>query len=292
MIDGVRLVARRRCVAALEREGLVEIDATARSTRTSTRRCSRSRPRASEPGTILQVVQRGYRLGDVVAAARAGGRGGVAMAMREIPYEVLGVAKTATDDEIKKAYRKLARELHPDRNPGDAGAEERFKDVQGAYDTLSDPEKRKQYDASARPAARRGRSGRGAGPSRQNVDLGDLLRPVRQPLRRAAVGGPSGRSPSVAPISSRACGSRSRTPSTGVQVRVPVEVETACPVCHGTGAEPGTSPNDVPRLRRLRGDLGQPRALRALAAVPALPRQRRDRREALQELPRLRDASG
>ena len=61
-------------------------------------------------------------------------------------YEVLGVPKTAADEEIKKAYRKLARQYHPDRNPGDKQAETHFKEIQDAYDVLSDKQKREQYD--------------------------------------------------------------------------------------------------------------------------------------------------
>ncbi len=95
--------------------------------------------------------------------------------MPRSPYEVLGVTRTASDDEIKKAYRKLARESHPDANQGDAAAEERFKEIQGAYDTLSDPGKRKQFDTF-------GANGRPGGPAPgpggyayENVDLSDLL---------------------------------------------------------------------------------------------------------------------
>src|SRR5947208_7535943 len=91
------------------------------------------------------------------------------------PYEILGVSKNAGADEIKKAYRKLAREYHPDRNPGDEAAEERFKEVQGAYDLLSDPEKRKQYDAFGSSNGRAGASGFPGGNYNFNVeDFGDL----------------------------------------------------------------------------------------------------------------------
>src|SRR3954463_8859936 len=88
-------------------------------------------------------------------------------------YETIGVAKNASPDEIKKAYRSLAREFHPDKTPGDAAAETRFKEVQHAYDVLSEPEKRKQYD---RFGERNGQPG--PGPTNFDfsaLDLGDIF---------------------------------------------------------------------------------------------------------------------
>ena len=167
--------------------------------------------------------------------------------MARRPYEVLGVPKTATDDEIKKAYRKLARESHPDANQGDAAAEERFKEIQGAYDTLSDAEKRKQYDTFG---ANGPRGGGGPGPGGfgyENVDLSDLLGQFGGIFGRGG-GGRRGR-----PQPQRGADLESRVRLSfedalaGAQVRVPVEVDAACRTCHGTGAEPGTSPVTCPQ---------------------------------------------
>src|SRR5690348_5928097 len=90
-------------------------------------------------------------------------------------YDTLGVKKVASADEIKKAYRKLAATYHPDRNPGDASAEEKFKEVQNAYDVLSDAEKRKQYDRFGDASGRRGFDPSDFGGGNFTInDLGDL----------------------------------------------------------------------------------------------------------------------
>ena len=160
------------------------------------------------------------------------------------PYATLGVSKTASADEIKKAYRKLARELHPDKNPGDPAAEERFKEVQGAYDTLSDPEQRKQFDTFGSGGPRPGAGPGGFGNVRfENVDLSDLL---------GGLGGLFGSRGPSRPRAERGADLEARIRLSfdealaGTTARVPVEVETACHVCSGTGAEPGTAPKRCP----------------------------------------------
>ncbi len=168
-------------------------------------------------------------------------------------YKVLGVSKKASDDEIKKAYRKLARKYHPDRNPDDAAAEEKFKEVQGAYDTLSDPEKREQYDAGGMF------SGFGGGPGG----------PAGGPFGPGGFGSGGGGGPDFGDILSgifgRGGGGRGRPGPqrgrdletelslsfdqavNGAQVSVSVPKAERCTTCHGSGAKPGTAPVTCPR---------------------------------------------
>ena len=96
------------------------------------------------------------------------------MAERPDYYKILGVGKNASEDEIKKAYRKLARQYHPDRNPGDKQAEERFKEISQAYDVLSDADKRKAYDRGTGPFGGFGMPG-GFDPSSFGGSFSDIL---------------------------------------------------------------------------------------------------------------------
>jgi molecular chaperone DnaJ len=167
------------------------------------------------------------------------------------PYKTLGVDKKATADEIKKAYRKLARQYHPDKNPGDEKAEERFKDIQQAYDILSDEEKRKQYDQGGGVFGGFGGSGFDPGAFRTGAGgqgfggIGDILSDL--------FGGGAGGARRPGPERGRDLETEVHISfeqaMEGAQVPVNVQVPAPCPTCHGTGAKPGTTPQVCPRCQ-------------------------------------------
>jgi molecular chaperone DnaJ len=175
------------------------------------------------------------------------------MASRPDYYKTLGVDKKATPEEIKKAYRKLARKYHPDRNPDDKHAEERFKEISQAHDVLGDPEKRKQYDSGSGPFAAGGPGGGFGGFGNFDFDassMGDILSNL--------FGGGSGPATTGGGRRGRSRPERGRDLETEVQisfdqaisgVQVPLAVPTtsACGTCHGTGAKPGTTPKVCPQ---------------------------------------------
>jgi molecular chaperone DnaJ len=173
------------------------------------------------------------------------------------PYKVLGVDKKATADEIKKAYRKLARQYHPDRNPDDAAAEEKFKEVQAAYDVVGDAEKRKRYDQGGGifggfdPRNMGGNAGGGGSGGFGGVGgISDILSDL--------FGSGGGTGTGARTSASRP--ERGRDLETevhisfeqameGAQVPVTVPLSAPCPTCGGTGAKPGTSPQVCSRCQ-------------------------------------------
>ena len=161
-------------------------------------------------------------------------------------YKVLEVSKEASQDEIRRSYRRLAREYHPDANPGDKKAEDRFKEIQHAYEILSKPEKRREYDEGPRTFFGSG----GAGQRQQGTDFGDFS---------DLLGGFG----NLGDVFGRTATTNQRTRTkgenitvnvrlsfkdalNGVTTRVGVPVEEACGECRGTGAAPGTAPRTCP----------------------------------------------
>jgi molecular chaperone DnaJ len=177
------------------------------------------------------------------------------MATRPDYYKTLGVDKKASAEEVKKAYRKLARRYHPDRNPDDKQAEERFKEISQAYDVLGDPQKRKQYDSASGPFATGAGPGGGFG-GFGNFDfdatsMGDILSNLFG--GRGGVGGaggagrrPRARAQRGADLEAEVSISFDQAIA-GAQIPISVPMRASCPTCRGTGAKPGTTPTVCPR---------------------------------------------
>ena len=158
-------------------------------------------------------------------------------------YELLGVARTATNDELKRAYRKLARELHPDTRPDDKAAEERFKEITVAYETLSDPERRQRYDMFGPDGAKAGAGGdpfAGAGFG----GLGDIFDAF---FGGGGGFGPTGRGgrrsgPAQGPDAEVTATLEFEQAAFGADKEVTLRTAVACETCSTTGAAPGTAP--------------------------------------------------
>ena len=167
------------------------------------------------------------------------------MADKRDYYEVLGVSKTASDDEIKKAFRTLAKKYHPDMHPGDKECEEKFKEAQEAYAVLSDAEKRKQYDQFGHAAFENG--GGAGGFDFSGMDMGDIF----GDLFGDFFGGGSRRRTNDGPMK----GSNLRTSVRitfeeaifGCEKEIEMVLKDECHTCHGTGAKPGTTPETCPK---------------------------------------------
>ena len=170
-------------------------------------------------------------------------------------YEVLGVSKSASDDEIKKAYRKLAKKYHPDVNPGDQAAEAKFKEVNEAYSILSDKEKRARYDqfghAGVDPNYGAGGPGGGFGFDMGDIDLGDIF----GSFFGGGFGGFGGSSSARRNGPQKGESLRANLTITfeeaafGCEKEISLNRSEECGACHGSGCEPGTTAETCPDCR-------------------------------------------
>ncbi len=162
------------------------------------------------------------------------------MADKRDYYEVLGVSRTATDDELKKAYRQLAKKYHPDTNPGDKNAEAMFKEASEAYAVLSDADKRRQYDQFGHSAFDGGAGAGAGGFDFSGMDMGDIFGDIFGDL----FGGRT-RRPNNGPMQ----GANLRTAVRitfeeavfGTEKDLELTLKDECATCHGTGAKPGST---------------------------------------------------
>jgi molecular chaperone DnaJ len=174
------------------------------------------------------------------------------VAQRPDYYKILGVGKNASDEEIKKAYRKLARQYHPDRNAGDKKAEERFKEISQAHDVLADPDKRKAYDRGTGPFGFATGGGGGFDPSSFGGGFSDILSNLfggsggaqRTGGRQGGVRG--GRTAQRGRDLETEVSLSFDQAVNGAQVPLAVPTSKPCPTCHGSGARPGTTPKVCP----------------------------------------------
>ena len=178
------------------------------------------------------------------------------MAKRDF-YEILGVAKTASDADLKSAFRKSAMSCHPDRNPGDKQAETRFKELNEAYQHLSDPQKRAAYDRFGHAAFEQGGGVGGMGDG-----FGASMSDIFDDLFGDIMGRRGGRSPTG---KERGADLRFNLEITleqaygGTEATVRVPSSVSCETCHGAGAEPGSKPHQCPTCQgrgRLRAQQG------------------------------------
>lgn len=163
-------------------------------------------------------------------------------------YEVLGVSRNATADEIKQAYRKLAIQHHPDKNPGNKQAEEKFKEINGAYEVLSDPEKRQAYDNYGHAGVGQGA---GAGPGgfggfSDFSNFGDVFSDFFEDVFNLG-GGRTRRAGPVPGADLRtSCTVTLKDAYTGTTVTLNIPISETCAKCHGSRVKPGTHPKTCP----------------------------------------------